>query len=69
MILFWFYFSGLSNRIIRKKYLVTGDWGQSKQITEVGSHKYSGICFTNDCPHGTWHDRIDYMKENASTEV
>ena len=29
MILFWFHFSGLSNRIIRKKYLFTGDWSQS----------------------------------------
>ena len=29
MILFWFYFNGLSNRIIRIKYLVTGDWSQS----------------------------------------
>ena len=29
MILFWFYFSGLLDRIIRRKYLVTGDWSQS----------------------------------------
>ena len=28
MILFWLYFSGLSNRIIRKKYLITWDWSQ-----------------------------------------
>ena len=26
--IFWFYFSGLSNRIMRKN-LVTGDWSQS----------------------------------------
>ena len=29
MILFWLYFSGLSSRIIRNKYSVTGDWSQS----------------------------------------
>ena len=28
---FLFYFSGLSNRILSEKYLVTGDWSQSKQ--------------------------------------
>ena len=27
--IFWFYFSRLSNRIMRKKYLVHGDWSQS----------------------------------------
>ena len=30
MILFWFYFGGLSDRIIRKK--VTGDWSQSTSL-------------------------------------
>ena len=29
MILFWFYFSGLSDRIIRKECIFTGDWSQS----------------------------------------
>ena len=29
VMLFWLYFSGLSNKIIRKKYLLTGDWSQS----------------------------------------
>ena len=40
MILFWFYFSGLSNRIIRKK-IVSGDWSQSNCYavsTSVGNH-------------------------------
>ena len=42
MILFWFYFTGLSNTIIRKQYLVTGDWRQSKQDGEgVGSVQWS----------------------------
>ena len=38
MILFWFHFSGLLNRFIRKKYLVTGDWRQSK-VPPVNGHK------------------------------
>ena len=38
MILFEFHFSGLSNKIIRKKYFVTGDWSQSILSTEPYIH-------------------------------
>ena len=31
LVLVCFYFSGLSNRIIRKKNLVPGDWSQSNE--------------------------------------
>ena len=34
MILFWFYFSGLLNMIIRKIFIVTGDWSQSTWVPE-----------------------------------
>ena len=32
MILLWFYFSGLMKRVMINKYLVTGDWSQSRLI-------------------------------------
>ena len=32
--IFWFYLSGLSNRII-EKYLVNGDWSQSMDTPEA----------------------------------
>ena len=40
MILFWFYFSELSNRDYKNKYmyLVTGDWGQSYSHADVSKY-------------------------------
>ena len=39
-VIFWLYiyFSGLSNRIIRKKDLVTGDWSQSNMNVAVADN-------------------------------
>ena len=51
MLLLWFYFSRLSNRIIRK-YLVTGDWSHSISVHTVeyiDEHTYWSVCAYLHC--------------------
>ena len=61
MVLFWFYFSGLPNRNVRKKYLDTGDWSLSLSgalallcSISVTLPVYPRICF------GGSHRQADY---------
>ena len=53
MILFWFYFSGLSRNIIRKK-IVDGDWSQSMASSVAVLLCFCVGGFVCDCLSGIW---------------
>ena len=68
MIFLGFYFSGLSNRIMRKKYLVTGDWSQSKIYSTGVGKQFVPIGITTACWYKLVLNRIKryYQAERAS---